>query len=94
MRSRSRFVPRSSGARRVALAANADPSRSTLERRSAAPSPPTSSPMVGNWIVAQDGRQNVLMVDGRQWKKGEPSGGLADKARAIYGSATRSSSTT
>jgi hypothetical protein len=42
--------------------------------------------MVGNWVVAQDGNKNVLMVDGRQWKKGQPSGGLADKARLIYGS--------
>jgi hypothetical protein len=25
------------------------------------------------------------MVDGRAWKKGQPAGGLADKARAIYG---------
>jgi hypothetical protein len=43
-------------------------------------------PVVGYWIVARDGAKNVLMVDGRQWKKNEPSGGLADKARAIYGS--------
>src|SRR5580704_12241715 len=43
-------------------------------------------PIVGNWIVAKDGAKNVLMVDGRQWKRGDPSGGLADKARAIYGS--------
>jgi len=42
--------------------------------------------MVGNWVVAQDGGKNVLMVDGRQWKKGQPAGGLADKARLIYGS--------
>ncbi len=42
--------------------------------------------MVGNWVVAQDGNKNVLMVDGRQWKKGQPAGGLADKARLIYGS--------
>jgi hypothetical protein len=41
---------------------------------------------VGNWIVTKDGAKNVLMVDGRQWKRGDPSGGLADKARAIYGS--------
>jgi hypothetical protein len=41
---------------------------------------------VGNWIVTRDGAKNVLMVDGRQWKRGDPSGGLADKARAIYGS--------
>jgi hypothetical protein len=25
------------------------------------------------------------MVDGREWKRGQPAGGLADKARAIYG---------
>jgi hypothetical protein len=42
--------------------------------------------VVGNWVVAQDGGKNVLMVDGRQWKKGQPAGGLADKARLIYGS--------
>ncbi len=42
-------------------------------------------PMVGNWVVTQDEGRNVLLVDGRIWKKGQPSGGLADKARAIYG---------
>ena len=42
-------------------------------------------PVVGNWIVANDGGKNVLMVDGRQWKRGNPSSGLADKARLIYG---------
>ncbi len=42
-------------------------------------------PMVGNWVVTTDGGQRVLMVDGRIWKKGQPSGGLAEKARAIYG---------
>ena len=43
-------------------------------------------PVVGYWVVAKDAGKNVLMVDGRQWKRNEPSGGLADKARAIYGS--------
>jgi len=43
-------------------------------------------PLVGNWVVTKDGTRNVVMVDGRQWKRGDPSGGLADKARAIYGS--------
>jgi hypothetical protein len=42
-------------------------------------------PVVGNWVVAKDGGKNVLMVDGRQWKRGNPSSGLADKARLIYG---------
>jgi len=43
-------------------------------------------PVVGYWVVAGDGGKNVLMVDGRQWKQGNPAAGLADKARAIYGS--------
>jgi len=42
-------------------------------------------PVVGDWTVAADGGQKVLVVDGRQWKRGQPAGGLADKARAIYG---------
>ena len=42
-------------------------------------------PIVGNWIVAKDGDRNVLMVDGREWKRGNPAAGLADKARTIYG---------
>jgi hypothetical protein len=42
--------------------------------------------VVGHWTVVEDGGKNVLMEDGRVWKKNEPSGGLADKARAIYGS--------
>lgn len=42
-------------------------------------------PMVGNWTVVTEGGQNVLRVDGRVWKRGQPSGGLADKARSIYG---------
>ncbi|MCC6928387.1 MAG: hypothetical protein IT359_05265 [Gemmatimonadaceae bacterium] len=42
-------------------------------------------PMVGNWVVASDEGKKVILVDGRAWKKGQPAGGLADKARAIYG---------
>lgn len=42
--------------------------------------------VVGDWSIATDGGKKVLLVDGREWKKGQPAGGLADKARAIYGS--------
>jgi hypothetical protein len=42
--------------------------------------------VVGDWSIAADEGQKVLLVDGREWKKGQPAGGLADKARAIYGS--------
>jgi hypothetical protein len=42
--------------------------------------------MVGNWIIAEDEGKNVLVVDGRQWEKGQPARGFAEKARLIYGS--------
>src|SRR5438270_6598597 len=43
-------------------------------------------PMVGNWSVVEDEGKKVVLVDGRMWEKGQPAGGLAEKARAIYGS--------
>lgn len=42
--------------------------------------------VVGNWSIVDDGGTKVLAVDGRQWLRGQPAGGLAEKARAIYGS--------
>ena len=47
--------------------------------------PKSFVPMVGDWIIAQDDGRKVVMVDGRKWKRGQPAGGLADKAREIYG---------
>jgi hypothetical protein len=41
--------------------------------------------VVGNWVVVDDGGKVVMAVDGRQWQKGQPAGGLAEKARTIYG---------
>jgi hypothetical protein len=41
--------------------------------------------VVGNWVIVNDGGKQVEAVDGRQWQKGQPAGGLAEKARAIYG---------
>src|SRR5882672_5317983 len=42
--------------------------------------------VVGNWSIVQDGDKKCLAVDGRQWMRGQPAGGLAEKARTIYGS--------
>jgi hypothetical protein len=42
--------------------------------------------VVGDWSIATDAGKNVLQVDGRRWIKGQPSAGLAAKARTIYGS--------
>jgi hypothetical protein len=41
--------------------------------------------VVGVWRIETDGNIKVLVVDGRQWKEGQASAGLADKARALYG---------
>jgi hypothetical protein len=42
-------------------------------------------PVVGIWRIESDAGKKVLAVDGRQWKGGQSSAGLADKARALYG---------
>src|SRR5690349_2578579 len=42
-------------------------------------------PVVGIWRIENDNGKNVLTVDGRQWKEGQSSAGIADKARALYG---------
>jgi hypothetical protein len=36
-------------------------------------------------VITKDAGQNVLFIDGRVWKRGQPAGGLADKARELYG---------
>jgi hypothetical protein len=41
--------------------------------------------VVGFWRVEDDNGKKVLVVDGRQWKEGQSSAGIADKARALYG---------
>jgi hypothetical protein len=47
--------------------------------------PKSFAPMVGSWVIAKEGSKKVLFIDGRVWKRGQPAGGLADKARELYG---------
>jgi hypothetical protein len=49
--------------------------------------PTTFEPMVGTWIVAQDGGDKVIMVDGRPWvaSKDNPTKLLVQSARKLYG---------
>ncbi len=47
--------------------------------------PGSFAPMVGSWVMSQDAGHKVLFIDGRVWKRGQPAGELADKARALYG---------
>lgn len=47
--------------------------------------PRAFSAVIGNWTITADGGRKVLAVDGRKWKEGQASAGVADKARALYG---------
>ena len=47
--------------------------------------PKTFLSVVGVWRVEAEGNTKILAVDGRQWKEGQSSAGIADKARALYG---------
>src|SRR5947209_19592525 len=47
--------------------------------------PKSLLPVVGVWRVENERGNNVLAVDGRQWKEGQSAAGLADKAKALYG---------
>ena len=47
--------------------------------------PKSFAPIVGSWVMTQDAGHKVLFIDGRVWRRGQPAGGLADKARELYG---------
>ncbi len=47
--------------------------------------PKSLVPVVGIWRIENEGDRKVLAVDGRQWKEGQSSAGIADKARVLYG---------
>ena len=47
--------------------------------------PKSSLSVVGVWRIEAERDNKVLAVDGRQWKEGQTSAGIADKARALYG---------
>src|SRR5213596_1904446 len=49
--------------------------------------PTTFEPIVGTWIVAQDGPDKVIVIDGRPWvaSKDNPTKLLVQSARRLYG---------
>jgi len=49
--------------------------------------PAAFTPMVGAWVIAQDGADKVVMVDGRPWvaSKDNPTKLLIESARKLYG---------
>lgn len=68
-----------------ARAQDAKPIAVSFAKETPGKEPTTFAPMVGSWVMMKEGAKNVLFIDGRVWKRGQPAGGLADKARELYG---------
>ena len=66
-------------------AAAAEPLKIDLSKESVGAEPTSFVPVVGVWRMESEGGKNVLAVDGRQWKEGQSSAGIAEKAKALYG---------
>jgi len=66
---------------------NADDIKVDLGRERVGRAPTTFEPMVGTWVIAQDGNDKVVMVDGRPWvaSKDNPTRLLIESARRLYG---------
>src|SRR6202008_3397605 len=49
--------------------------------------PTTFEPIVGTWLIAQDGAEKVVRVDGSPWKASQdnPSRLLVESGRRLYG---------
>ena len=77
---------RRSGARRSRRSRAAD-LKVDLSKETVGRPPATFEPMVGTWVVAQDGADKVIMVDGRPWvaSKDNPTKLLIESARKLYG---------
>jgi hypothetical protein len=58
-----------------------------LSREQAGKPPVVFEPMVGTWVVAEDGGEKVIMLDGRPWvaSKDNPTKLLIETARKLYG---------
>jgi hypothetical protein len=58
-----------------------------LDRETVGRPPAIFEPIVGTWVVAQDGPDKVIRVDGTPWKAAQdsPSRLLVESARRLYG---------
>ena len=73
------------GAQTPADGAGAGTKRVSFASEAVGKEPKSFAPMVGTWVMSEDAGHKVLFIDGRVWKRGQPAGGLADKARELYG---------
>jgi hypothetical protein len=61
--------------------------KADLGREQTGKPPASFEPMVGTWVVAQDGADKVIRVDGAPWKASQdnPTRLLVESARKLYG---------
>ncbi|HWY47771.1 MAG TPA: hypothetical protein VNX70_10340 [Bryobacteraceae bacterium] len=71
----------------VAASAVAADIKVDLNSEQVGKAPVAFEPMVGTWVVAQDGGEKVIMIDGRPWvaSKDNPTKLLLQTARKLYG---------
>ena len=71
----------------VPLLLHAAEKKIDLSHEKAGKPPVTFEPMVGTWLVAEDGKDKVIMIDGRPWaaSKDNPTKLLLQTARKLYG---------
>jgi len=71
----------------AAAALDAAETKVDLSKEQVGRPPATFEPMVGTWVVAQDGADKVIMIDGRPWvaSKDNPTKLLIESARKLYG---------
>ncbi len=71
----------------LAATAGAADIRVDLKSEQAGKPPVTFEPIVGTWVVAEDGGEKVIMIDGRPWvaSKDNPTKLLLQTARKLYG---------
>lgn len=69
------------------VAASAAEIKVDLRKEQAGKAPKQFQPIVGSWIVAKDGADTVIMVDGRPWvaRQDNPTRLLLESARKFYG---------
>jgi len=71
----------------LAAAAGAADLKVNLAGEQAGKPPVAFEPIVGTWVVALDGGEKVIMIDGRPWvaSKDNPTKLLLQTARKLYG---------
>lgn len=71
----------------AAVALSAQSTKVDLSKEALGKTPVTFEPMVGTWVVAQDGADTVIKVDGAAYKAAQdsPTRTLFDNARRFYG---------